>query len=39
MLKAHYSRYDLEKVSSITGTPVEDLKTVYDTVLRNGSQG
>ena len=36
MLKAHYSRYDLEKVSSITGTPVEDLKAVYDMYSATG---
>jgi len=36
MLKAHYSRYDLEKVSSITGTPVEDLKTVYELYASTG---
>lgn len=36
MLKAHYSRYDLEKVSSITGTPVEDLKTVYEIYASTG---
>ena len=36
MLKAHYSRYDLEKVSSITGTPVEDLKTVYEVYASTG---
>jgi formate dehydrogenase major subunit len=36
MLKAHYSRYDLEKVSSITGTPVEDLKTVYELYVSTG---
>ncbi len=36
MLKAHYSRYDIEKVSSITGTPVEDLKTVYEMYTSTG---
>ena len=36
MLKAHYSRYDLEKVSAITGTPVEDLKTVYELYASTG---
>lgn len=36
MLKAHYSRYDLEKVSSITGTPIEDLKTVYEMYSATG---
>jgi formate dehydrogenase major subunit len=36
MLKNHYDRYDLEKVSSITGTPVEDLKTVYELYASTG---
>ena len=36
MLKAHYSRYDLETVSSITGTPVEELKTVYELYASTG---
>ena len=36
LLKKHYSRYDLEKVSSITGTPVEDLKTVYEMFSSTG---
>jgi len=36
LLKAHYSRYDIEKVSSITGTPVEDLKTVYELYASTG---
>jgi formate dehydrogenase major subunit len=36
LLKAHYSRYDLEKVSSITGTPVEDLKAVYEMFSSTG---
>ena len=36
LLKQHYSRYDLEKVSSITGTPVEDLKTVYEMYSSTG---
>lgn len=30
ILKQHYARYDLETVSSITGTPVEKLLEVYD---------
>ena len=38
MMKAHYSRYDLEKVSSITGTPVEDLKAVYDLYCATGAR-
>ena len=35
-LKEHYSRYTLEKVSSITGTPVEDLKRVYELYSSTG---
>ena len=29
LLKKHYSRYTLDKVSDITGTPKEDLEVVY----------
>ncbi len=29
LLRKHYERYDLETVSQVTGTPVADLKTVY----------
>ena len=29
--KRHYQRYDMEIVSNITGTPIEDLKKVYET--------
>ena len=36
LLKKHYSRYDLDKVSAITGTPVEDLKTVYEMYSSTG---
>jgi len=36
LLKKHYSRYDLEKVSAITGTSVEDLKTVYELYSATG---
>ena len=38
LLKQHYSRYTLEKVSSITGTPVEDLKTVYEAYAATGTR-
>jgi len=31
LLKKHYSRYDLNTVSKITGTPVKDLELVYQT--------
>jgi formate dehydrogenase major subunit len=37
LLKKHYSRYDLEKVSAITGTSVEDLKTVYELYSATGA--
>jgi len=36
MLKKHYSRYTIEKVSAITGTPIEDLKTVYELYSATG---
>ncbi len=35
-LKKHYSRYTLDKVSAITGTPVNDLLKVYDAYSRTG---
>jgi formate dehydrogenase major subunit len=35
-LKMHYSRYDVETVSKITGTPVEDLKKVYGMYASTG---
>ncbi len=36
LLRQHYSRYTLELVSSITGTPVEDLRTVYEMFSSTG---
>ena len=36
ILKKHYSRYTPEKVSSITGTPVEDLLKVYELYSSTG---
>ena len=36
LLKKHYSRYTPEKVSEITGTPVEDLITVYEMYASTG---
>jgi formate dehydrogenase major subunit len=36
LLKKHYSRYDFGTVSAITGTPVEDLKTVYEMYSSTG---
>ena len=38
LLKSHYSRYTPEKVSEITGTPVEDLMTVYETYSDTGAK-
>jgi formate dehydrogenase major subunit len=38
LLKAHYARYDLKKVSSITGTPEKDLKTVYEMYSSTGTK-
>jgi formate dehydrogenase major subunit len=38
-LKRHYARYDLETVSAITGTPVEDLKKVYEIYSATGQKG
>lgn len=36
LLKKHYSRYTMEKVSSITGTPEEKLEEVYRTFSLTG---
>ncbi|EPR37315.1 formate dehydrogenase, alpha subunit [Desulfovibrio sp. X2] len=36
LLKKHYSRYDLAKVSKITGTPEKDLMSVYETYAATG---
>ena len=36
LLGQHYSRYTLEKVSAITGTPIEDLKAVYELYTATG---
>jgi len=38
LLKTHYSRYDLETVSSITGTPVALLQEVYETYVKRSYQ-
>ncbi len=35
-LKNHYSRYTLDKVSAITGTPKEDLLKIYKTYAATG---
>jgi len=39
LLKKHYSRYDLDTVSQITGTPKEDLLKVYETYAATGQTG
>ena len=36
LLQKHYARYDLETVSAITGTPVDDLKVVYEAFAATG---
>ncbi len=36
LLKQHYSRYTIDTVSAVTGTPVEDLKRVYDAYSSTG---
>jgi formate dehydrogenase major subunit len=36
LLKKHYARYDLDTVSSITGTPKEDLIKVYEAFAATG---
>ncbi len=38
ILKKHYSRYTFQKVSEITGTPIEDLKNIYDMYGSTGSK-
>jgi len=39
LLKRHYSRYDLDTVSQITGTPKEDLMKVYEAYAGTGKIG
>jgi len=36
LMKKHYSRYDLDTVSSITGTPKDDLVKVYEAYSATG---
>jgi formate dehydrogenase major subunit len=36
LLKKHYSRYDLDTVSSVTGTPKDDLVKVYEAYSSTG---
>ncbi len=39
LLKRHYSRYDLETVSAVTGAPKELLEQAYDLYSRTGEPG
>ncbi len=39
LLKKHYSRYTLQKVSEITGTPTADLEKVYRAYASTGAPG
>jgi formate dehydrogenase major subunit len=39
LLKKHYSRYDFQTVSKITGTSEADLKRVYDSYSATGKRG
>ncbi len=39
LMKEHYSRYDLDTVSKVTGTPKEDLIEVYKTYAATGKTG
>jgi formate dehydrogenase major subunit len=39
LLKKHYSRYTLQKVSEITGTPTADLEKVYKAYGATGAPG
>ena len=39
LLKKHYSRYNFDLVSKITGTPTESLKEVYKTYSATGKVG
>ena len=38
-LKKHFSRYNIKKVSAITGTPRADLEKVYKTYAATGKKG
>jgi len=38
LLKQHYSRYTVEKVVELTGTPKEDLLKVYETYAATGAK-
>ena len=38
-LKNHFNRYDLDTVSSVTGTSKADLSTIYETYAATGAKG
>lgn len=38
LLKKHFGRYTVEKVAEITGTPKQDLLTVYETYAATGAR-
>lgn len=37
-LEKHYARYDLDRVSAVTGTPRKDLERVYDVFAATGAK-
>ncbi|SHJ09455.1 formate dehydrogenase major subunit [Halodesulfovibrio aestuarii] len=37
LLKKHFARYDVDTVSTVTGTPKEDILTVYKTYAASGA--
>ncbi len=39
LLKKHFSRYNMKRVSEITGTPEADLKEIYKTYSATGAKG
>jgi formate dehydrogenase major subunit len=39
LLKSFYSRYDVDTVAAITGTPKQDLQTVYEMYSSTGQKG
>ncbi len=39
LMKKHYSRYDVDTVSKVTGTPKEDLLKVYEAFCETGQVG
>ncbi len=39
LMKAHFSRYNLDVVSKVTGTPKEDLRKVYQSFTATGAKG